>query len=113
LENHHDVLTAADRIRDLDIEYGVGPGKHCVGQAMHLCLHDPGSDHRVELYSGGYQIFDPDWDAIEWQPADVPDGLTWYGDPVDISPGSRGRVRLRRQPDCGDPMHRPVRMPRA
>lgn len=91
LENYHDVLTAADRIRDLDIEYGVGPGKHGVGQAMYLYIHDPGSDHRVELYSGGYQIFDPDWDPIEWQPADIPNGMTWYGDPIDLSVGSRGR----------------------
>jgi len=91
LENYHDVLTAADRIRDLDIEYGVGPGKHGIGQAMYLYIHDPGSDHRVELYSGGYQIFDPDWEPIEWKSADIPHGMTWYGEPIDISAGSRGR----------------------
>mgnify|MGYP006137620203 CR=1 FL=1 len=45
------VLTAADRISDLDVEWGVGPGKHGVGQAMYLYVHDPGSDHRIELYS--------------------------------------------------------------
>jgi catechol 2,3-dioxygenase len=92
LENYHDVLTAADTIRDLDIEYGVGPGKHGVGQAMYLYIHDPGSDHRVELYSGGYQVFEPDWDPIEWKPADVPHGMTWYGDPIDVAAGSRGRA---------------------
>lgn len=92
LENYHDVLTAADQIRDLDIEYGVGPGKHGIGQAMYLYVHDPGSDHRVEFYSGGYQIFDPDWEPIEWKVPDITQGMTWYGDAIDLAVGSRGRV---------------------
>lgn len=91
VENYHDILTAADQISDLDIDYGVGPGKHGVGQAMYLYVHDPGSDHRVEIYSGGYHIFDPDWEPIEWKPADIPHGMTWYGEPIDIEVGSRGR----------------------
>ena len=91
LENYHDILTAADRIRDLDISYGVGPGKHGVGQAMYLYVHDPGSDHRVELYSGGYLVMDPDWEPIEWRGPDIPHGMTWYGEAIDIAAGSRGR----------------------
>lgn len=91
LENMSDALTAADILRDLDVSYGVGPGKHGIGQAMYLYVHDPGSDHRVELYAGGYQIFDEDWEAIEWRPEDFPEGLTWYGDPIDTVQGSRGR----------------------
>lgn len=91
LESFSDSLTAADILRDLDVSYGVGPGKHGIGQAMYLYVHDPGSDHRVELYSGGYLIFDPDWEAREWMPVDFPEGLTWYGDPIDTTPGSRGR----------------------
>ena len=91
LENMSDALTAADVLRDLDVAYGVGPGKHGIGQAMYLYVHDPGSDHRIELYAGGYLIFDPDWEAIEWKPVDFPEGMTWYGDPIDVSQGSRGR----------------------
>jgi catechol 2,3 dioxygenase len=91
LENYHDILTAADRIRDLDVSYGVGPGKHGVGQAMYLYVHDPGSDHRIELYSGGYLVFDPDWVPVEWGGPDIPIGMTWYGEAIDIAPGSRGR----------------------
>lgn len=91
MENMSDVLTAADVLRDLDVSYGVGPGKHGIGQAMYLYVHDPGSDHRVELYAGGYQIFDEDWEAIEWRPEEFPEGLTWYGDPIITTPGSRGR----------------------
>lgn len=91
LENMSDALTAADILRDLDVSFGVGPGKHGIGQAMYLYVHDPGSDHRVELYAGGYEIFDEDWEAIEWRPEDFPEGLTWYGDPIDTTPASRGR----------------------
>ncbi|MGN7712628.1 VOC family protein [Agrobacterium radiobacter] len=90
-QDFSDVLTAADTLRDLDVSYGVGPGKHGIGQAMYLYIFDPGSDHRVEIYAGGYMIFDPDWEAIEWKKENFPDGLTWYGDPIDVKPGSRGR----------------------
>jgi catechol 2,3-dioxygenase len=102
LENYADILTAADILRDHNVAWGVGPGKHGLGQAMYLYIHDPGSDHRVELYAGGYFIFDPDWEAIEWTPDTYADGTTWYGDRVDISPGSRGRHTT---PAAG--LHRP------
>lgn len=81
LENLHDVLTAADILRDYDVTFDLGPGKHGIGQAMYLYVIDPGSGHRVEIYAGGYLIFDPDWEAIKWEREQFPDGLTWYGDP--------------------------------
>lgn len=86
LENFSDLLTAADVLRDHDVQFDVGPGKHGVGQALYLYVRDPGSGHRVELYAGGYLIFDPDWEAIEWTPNTVGDGLTWYGDPLQMGP---------------------------
>lgn len=86
LENHSDLLTAADVLKDHTVKFDVGPGKHGIGQAMYLYLRDPGSGHRVELYAGGYFIFDPDWEAIEWTPATVKDGLTWFGDPLAMGP---------------------------
>lgn len=91
LENYSDQLTAADVLSDLEVEIGVGPGKHGIGQAMYLYVFDPGSGHRVELYSGGYLIFDPDWMPLEWSPEAFPMGMTWYGDPIDLRVGSRGR----------------------
>jgi catechol 2,3-dioxygenase len=103
VENLSDVLTAADILRDLDIAYGVGPGKHGVGQAMYLYVHDPGSDHRIEIYAGGYLIFDPDWEPIEWPAEHFADGLTWYGAQIDNTPGSRGR-----QTTGSAPLHIPV-----
>jgi catechol 2,3-dioxygenase len=81
LENMSDVLTAADVLRDFDVTFDLGPGKHGIGQAMYLYVLDPGSGHRVEIYAGGYLIFDPDWEPIKWEREQFPDGLTWYGDP--------------------------------
>ncbi|MGN6218770.1 MAG: VOC family protein [Microbacterium sp.] len=81
LENLSDVLTAADVLRDYDVTFDLGPGKHGIGQAMYLYVLDPGSGHRVEIYAGGYLIFEPDWEPIKWEREAFPDGLTWYGDP--------------------------------
>lgn len=88
LENHSDVLVAADILKDHDVQFDVGPGKHGVSQALYLYVRDPGSGHRVELYAGSYQIFDPDWRALEWTPANMDIGATWYGDPLEIGPDS-------------------------
>ncbi len=87
LENHSDVLVAADTLKDYDVTFDLGPGKHGISQAMYLYVRDPGSGHRVELYAGSYQIFDPDWRALEWTPA-IQYGATWYGDPLEIGPDS-------------------------
>jgi catechol 2,3-dioxygenase len=86
IENFHDILTAADEMRELDIAWGAGPGKHGIGQAMYLYVNDPGSGHRIELYSGGYLILDPDWEPLEWTP-DMDWGATWYGHTLDVGPG--------------------------
>jgi catechol 2,3 dioxygenase len=84
LENHSDLLVAADVLKDHDVQFDIGPGKHGIGQALYLYVRDPGSGHRVELYAGGYWILDPDFEAIEWTPATVKDGLTWFGDPLEM-----------------------------
>ena len=88
LENHSDLLVAADVLKDHDVKFDVGPGKHGIAQSMYLYLRDPGSGHRVELYSGGYNIFEPDWEALEWTPANMDYGATWFGDPLEVGPDS-------------------------
>jgi len=80
LENFHDILTAVDQMKDMGIQIDAGPGKHGVGQAMYLYVRDPGSNLRIELYSGGYTFFDPDHDPIRWELEDLRYGMTWYGD---------------------------------
>ncbi|AGT33885.1 2,3-dihydroxybiphenyl 1,2-dioxygenase (plasmid) [Geobacillus genomosp. 3] len=86
LDNVTDILRAADILRehDITIEMG-GPGRHGISQAFFLYVKDPGSGHRLELFSGGYLIFDPDWEPIEWQEHELQEGLIWYG--PEMKPG--------------------------
>lgn len=61
-------------------EHGHRPqhvGRHAISQAMSLYVVDPGSGHRLELYSGAQLILDPDYPAMEW----VLDGeyRQWWG----------------------------------
>jgi len=86
LENFSDSLTAADILRDLDVQIDLGPGKHGIGAAMFLYVRDPGSGHRIELYSGGYLIFAPDHEPTVWNPENFAQGLTWYGEPTPMDP---------------------------
>jgi len=89
LENQSDVLVAADTLRDHGVAINAGPGKHGISQGMFLYVRDPGSGHCVEIFAGGYLIFDPDWKSIDWDmEAVLSHGLSWYGDPLDTPEGS-------------------------
>lgn len=77
-DNAQDLLRAADILSENGIEL-IGPGKHGISQAIYLYVKDPGSGHRVELFSGSYLIFEPDWEAIKWTPEDLKVGLTYWG----------------------------------
>lgn len=89
LENFADSLTAADILRDLNVQIDLGPGKHGIGNAMYLYVRDPGSGHRIELYAGGYLIFSPDHEPAMWTPETFGDGLTWYGEPTPLDPSAK------------------------
>lgn len=79
MDSPADLLRAADIIREHDIEVDVWPGRHGISQAWFFYLRDPGSGHRIELFAGGYQIFDPDWEPIMWDEKSIEYGAIWYG----------------------------------
>lgn len=85
LDNAQDVLRAADIVVEAGIRPDQGPGKHGVSQAMFLYVRDPGSGHRVEIFSNGYLIFDPDWEPVEWGVDRIATALTMWG-PTDYVP---------------------------
>ncbi|MEK3935878.1 VOC family protein [Sporosarcina sp. FSL W7-1349] len=85
LDNAQDVLRACDILRENGITPDQGPGKHGVSQAFFTYVQDPGSGHRVELFSNGYLIFDPDWEPVEWNEEELALGLTMWG-PTDYVP---------------------------
>lgn len=79
LDSLGDMMNAADVVREHGVDVEGGPGKHGITQANFLYIKDPGSGHRIELFNGGYQIFDPDWEPVEWDAEEAAVGLTWFG----------------------------------
>jgi catechol 2,3-dioxygenase len=78
VDNWHDVLRAADIMMENGIDC-LGPGRHGITQGMFLYVLDPGSSHKLEVFSGGYLIFDTDWEPVKWRPQDLDVGIIWWG----------------------------------
>lgn len=78
-DNFQDVLRGMDILLEHDITPDLGPGRHGISQAFFCYVKDPGSGHRLELFSGGYQIFEPDWEPVVWHETDLKEGLVWWG----------------------------------
>ena len=66
-----DLFDAADRLRENGLDIDFGPGQHAITEGKYLYFSDPASGLRVELHSGGYLIFDPDWEPIAWTDDDI------------------------------------------
>jgi biphenyl-2,3-diol 1,2-dioxygenase len=79
LDDAQDVLRAADMLRENGIHIDGGPGRHGISQAIFSYARDPGSGHRLELFSGGYLVLDDDWEPIEWSEEELPTAMTWWG----------------------------------
>lgn len=80
LDNAQDLLRAADILNEHEIEF-VGPGKHGISQAMYVYVKDPGSGFRLEIFTNGYLIFEPDWEPIKWSYEEyLKYGSTYWGD---------------------------------
>jgi catechol 2,3-dioxygenase len=91
METREDVLKMADILRESGTFIETGPHKHSIGQTFFLYFYEPGGN-RVEVASGGFTIFDPDWDPIVWTEQERKTGQAWglqtipsfhtYGTPV-------------------------------
>jgi catechol 2,3-dioxygenase-like lactoylglutathione lyase family enzyme len=86
-ESFSDLWRAADLARENEIQVDVWPARHGVGQSFCFYLRDPGSGHRVELYSGGYVIYDPDWEPVRWTEHMLDYGVIFSGAPFTIGGG--------------------------
>lgn len=75
----NDVMRACDMLREYDLPIELGPGMHGVSRGFYCYLKEPGSGHRVELFSGGYHIFDPDWEPVVWTEPDLEAAGSWWG----------------------------------
>ena len=82
LDNEQDLLRAADILKENGI-YFKGPGKHGISQAMYIYAIDPGRGVRLEIFTNGYLIFEPDWEPIRWTVDEMSLGFTYWGDQMD------------------------------
>ena len=80
-DDSQDILRAADILKENEIEF-IGPGKHGISQALYIYVMDSGSGCRVELFTGGYLIFEPDWEPVEWTMEERSVGNTYWGESV-------------------------------
>ena len=80
-----DVLRAADVLMEAGTHIEFGPGRHGMGEQTYLYFREPGGI-RLEINSGGYRNYQPDWEPVKWVPsqgsntmyrnAGMPDSMT-------------------------------------
>ena len=76
VDNREDVLRAADVLVENGIAIEAGPSKHNNSQGFYLYSFEPGGN-RVEIYSGSYLVFAPDWEPVTWNEAERGTGVYW------------------------------------
>ena len=78
VDNREDVLRAADILVENNIFIEAGPSKHNNSQAFYLYSYEPGGN-RIEIYSGSYLIFAPDFEPVTWNEEERGTGVYWGG----------------------------------
>ena len=76
MESREDVLKMADILRESATFIETGPHKHSIGQTFFLYFYEPGGN-RIEVGSGGFTIFDPDWKPVIWTESERKTGQAW------------------------------------
>ncbi len=101
VDNRGDVMRAADILAENGVFIEAGPSKHNNSQGFYLYSYEPGGN-RVEVYSGSYLIFAPDWQTVVWNEKERGTGVYWgatlpesfatYGTPVVEAPKANATV---------------------
>jgi catechol 2,3-dioxygenase len=81
LEERADILRAADILRENDVPIEVGPARRNVSATMFLYFIEPGGN-RVELISGGYSVYAPDFKTVIWTNETRGNAIYWGGSSV-------------------------------
>jgi catechol 2,3-dioxygenase len=68
-DHPEDLVRAADVLIENGTPMEYGPSIHGIGEQNYLYFREP-SSLRVELNSGGYRNYVPDWKAKVWHPSD-------------------------------------------
>jgi len=76
VDNREDVLRAADILVENGIFIEAGPSKHNNSQGFYLYSYEPGGN-RIEIYSGSFLVFAPDWEPVLWNEEERGTGVYW------------------------------------
>ena len=76
VDNREDVLRAADIFMDNGIFIEAVPSKHNNSQAFYIYSYEPGGN-RIEVYTGGLWVFDPDFETVVWDEETRGGGVYW------------------------------------
>jgi catechol 2,3-dioxygenase len=102
VDDFSDLIRAADLLREAGVHIEAGPAKHAITNGLFLYLYEPGGN-RLEVFTGGYLIFAPDWRPVTWTEedrelrvwwgGDLPESFFTYGTPV-VEPAKSPRVQV-------------------
>ena len=76
VDNRDDVLRAADLFREAGVFLEAGPSKHNNSQAFYVYSYEPGGN-RIEIYTGGFLVLDPDFEPVIWDETTRGGGVHW------------------------------------
>ena len=68
VDSRDELLRAADILMGSGAGVEFGPGRHGMGEQDYLYTREPGGA-RVEVNTGGYRRYEPDWETVKWTPA--------------------------------------------
>ena len=91
VDTREECLRAADVFVDAYVPIEAAPSKHAIAQGFFLYGFEPGGN-RIEVTTGGYFVYDPDYEPVVWSEAERARGQAWgvktvesfhtYGTPV-------------------------------
>jgi catechol 2,3-dioxygenase len=67
VSSREELVRAADVFLNAGVAIEFGPGRHGMGEQDYLYVREP-SGMRVELNSGGYRNYEPDWEPVRFEP---------------------------------------------
>lgn len=68
VDTRDELHRACDIVLNQDVAIETGPGRHGMGEQEYLYFKEPGGN-RVEINTGGYRLYVPDWKPTKWTPA--------------------------------------------
>lgn len=72
VETREDLVRAADLLIENGTSIEYGPGVHGIGEQVYLYFREP-SGLRIEVNTGGYRNYVPDWEPNRWGPEENAD----------------------------------------